>query len=38
MNLKDIIRRGDWTAQLVKLLTVDFYSGHDLTVCGFGPE
>ena len=25
-------------AQLVELLTLDFGSGHDLTVCGFEPH
>ena len=26
-----------WVAQLGKHLTLDFGSGHDLTVCGFNP-
>ena len=32
------IHGGTWVAQLVKHLTVDFGSGHDFTVCGFGPR
>ena len=29
--------RGTWVAQLVKQLTLDFDSGHDLIVHGFEP-
>ena len=29
---------GAWVAQLVKHLTLDFGSGHDLTVCGIKPR
>ena len=28
---------GTWVAQLVKHPTLDFSSGHDLTVCGIEP-
>ena len=30
--------RGIWVAQSVKRLTLDFNSGHDLTVCRFKPH
>ena len=30
--------RRTWEAQLVKHLTLDFGSGHDLTVCEFEPR
>ena len=29
---------GAWVAQSVERLTLDFSSGHDLTVCGFEPH
>ena len=29
--------KGAWVAQLVKCLTLDFVSGHDLVVCGWSP-
>ena len=29
---------GTWVAQLVKHLTLDFSSGHDLKVCGIKPR
>ena len=29
---------GAWVAQSVNHLTLDFGSGHDLTVCGFQPH
>ena len=29
---------GTWVAQLIKHLTLDFGSGHDLTVCEFEPQ
>ena len=29
---------GAWEAQSVKRLTLNFGSGHDLTVCGFEPR
>ena len=29
---------GTWVAQLFKCLTLDFGSGHDLTVCGIEPH
>ena len=31
-------RRGAWVAQSVKHPTLDFGSGHDLTVCEFEPH
>ena len=31
-------KRGAWVAQLVKRLTLDFGSGHDLAVCEFEPR
>ena len=35
---KKYIYGGAWVAQLVKHLTVDFGSGHDLMVCEFDPR
>ena len=32
------ITRGAWVAQSVKRMTLDFVSGHDLTVCEFEPH
>ena len=34
----NINTRGAWVAQSVKRLTLDFRSGHDLTVCEFKPQ
>ena len=36
--LKDMQTWGTWVAQLVECLTLDFCSGHDLTVCEFKPH
>ena len=36
--LKNILGRGTWVAQSVERLTLDFGSGHDLTVRGFEPR
>ena len=36
-NVIEISGRGVWVAQSIKCLTLDFGSGHDLTVCGFWP-
>ena len=33
-----IYLRGTWVAQLVKHVTLDFGSGHDLMVCGIEPS
>ena len=33
MFVMNILHRGSWGARLVKHLTLDFGSGHDLTVC-----
>ena len=38
LAFKTQILRGAWVAQLVKLLTLDFGSGQDLTVRGFEPR
>ena len=35
MCLPEISYGGTWGAQLVRHLTLDFGSGHDLVVCGF---
>ena len=37
-RLKQLKTRGAWVAQLVKRPTLDFCSGHDLTVHGFKPR
>ena len=36
--IKNVNLRGAWVAQLVKCLTLDFSSGHDLTVCETEPH
>ena len=38
MELKKTPNRGAWVALSVKLLTLDFSSGHDLTVYEFEPR
>ena len=38
MNQKTADCWGTWVAQLVKLPTLDFGSGHDLAVCEFKPH
>ena len=38
MSIKRKMDRGDWVAQLVKCPTLDFGSGHDLTVGEFDPH
>ena len=37
-HLNPLSFRGTWVAQLVKRLTLDFNSGHDLTVHEFEPR
>ena len=37
-QLKNLLSRGTWMAQLVKCLTLDFSSGHDLMVHEFEPH
>ena len=37
LQVKDTTYRGAWVAQSVKRPTLDFSSGHDLTVRGFEP-
>ena len=37
LHQEDIENRGVWVAQLVKRLTVDFSSSHDLMVCEIEP-
>ena len=34
-SIKNVWMRGAWVAQSVGCLTLDFGSGHDLTVCAF---
>ena len=35
---KNVSITGAWVAQSIKLQTLDFSSGHDLTVCEFEPH
>ena len=37
LSFKSFLCRGIWVIQLVKHWTLDFASGHDLTVLGFEP-
>ena len=38
LKLRIISNRGTWEVQWVKRLTLDFGSGHDLTVCEIKPH